>query len=144
MTPLENVLSRLEKVRKGHDGQYMTLCPAHDDKGPSLSLRETPEGAVLLHCFAGCEVADVVANMGLELHDLYPASERPPGTPKRLARLLTDRQALNLLADEATLVAVAAGNVGHGLVLSSVDKDSVLKAAGYINYVRHAAMGSPS
>lgn len=31
---------------------YMARCPNHDDKNPSLSIRETENGRILLHCFA--------------------------------------------------------------------------------------------
>lgn len=31
---------------------FMALCPNHADKNPSLSVRETESGRILLHCFA--------------------------------------------------------------------------------------------
>ena len=31
---------------------YMAICPNHADKNPSLSVRETENGRILLHCFA--------------------------------------------------------------------------------------------
>ena len=113
MSPIDQVLPLLTKVRRRQPGQWSACCPAHEDKGPSLSLRETPEGTVLLHCFAGCAVADVAAAMGLELHDLFPPKDRPATAPMRTAKLLTPAQALDLLHDEAQLVGVCAG---HGSV----------------------------
>jgi DNA primase len=38
----------------------MARCPAHDDRTPSLSIREV-EGKVLIHCHAGCSQRDVIA-----------------------------------------------------------------------------------
>ena len=38
----------------------MARCPSHDDKNPSLSLRDV-DGKMLVHCHAGCEQAAVVA-----------------------------------------------------------------------------------
>ena len=44
-------------------------CPAHDDHGPSLSVR-LGERAILFHCFAGCDTRDVlVALRRRKLHD---------------------------------------------------------------------------
>ncbi len=137
MTPIDTILARLEKVRKRQDGQWSARCPAHADKSPSLSVRETPEGAVLLYCHAACPVAEIVASVGLELHDLFPPRNTPLGAPRRLPRLLTDAQGLDLLADESMVVAVAAGNVGQGVLLSQADRDRVMKAAGRINWIRH-------
>lgn len=142
MSPTEIILSRLEQVRQRQPGQWSARCPSHADKGPSLSVRESTDGAVLLHCFAGCSAGDVVASIGLELHDLFPPREQLPGAPKRLARLLSATQALELLAEEALLVAIAAGNVGHCVTLGTHDTDRLIKAAGRINWMRHEAGGS--
>ncbi len=135
--PIETLLPLLEKVRQRQNGQWSARCPAHDDKGPSLSVRETPEGSVLLHCFGGCSVTEIVGAVGLNLSDLFPPREVPPGAPRRLPRLLTDAQGLDLLADESMVAAVAAGNVGQGVLLSKADRDRVIKAAGRINWIRH-------
>ncbi len=137
MSPIDQVLPLLTKVRQRQSGQWSACCPAHDDKGPSLSVRENTDGAVLIYCHAGCEVAEIVGAMGLDMADLFPPRDTPPGTPKRTPRLLTASQALDLLADESLLVAVAAANVGHGVALTTVDKARVLVAAGKINYLRH-------
>ena len=40
-----------------------------------------------------------------------------------------------MLAVEATLVAIAAGNVAHGVVLGEVDRKRVLQSAGRINRI---------
>jgi putative DNA primase/helicase len=37
-------------------------CPCHDDRTPSLTLRDGDEpGRILLHCFAGCDHRDILA-----------------------------------------------------------------------------------
>jgi hypothetical protein len=141
LTPIENVLGRVELARPRQPGQVSARCPAHADKGPSLSIRETPEGAVLLHCFAGCSVQEIVSAMGLELHELFPPRERPANAPKRIARLLTAPQALELLESEAQFVGIVAGNIGNGVTLTDDDRNRVQAAAGRIRYVRDQTMG---
>ncbi len=71
MRPVERILSGLDKVRTRGDSSWMACCPAHTDKNPSLSIKETQDGDVLLHCFAGCGVDDVLAALGLEMSDLF-------------------------------------------------------------------------
>jgi putative DNA primase/helicase len=39
---------------------WMARCPAHDDRKPSLSIRDGDDGKVLLRCHAGCEQAQVI------------------------------------------------------------------------------------
>lgn len=43
-------------------GAYGTAqCPAHDDRSPSLSLRDGTAGRILLRCYAGCSGGEVIA-----------------------------------------------------------------------------------
>jgi DNA primase len=53
MTPIEKVLSRLPGHRTTGDG-FKACCPSHEDRNPSLSIREADDGTVLLKCFGGC------------------------------------------------------------------------------------------
>jgi hypothetical protein len=50
-----DVLNRLHKVRKAGTRQWTALCPAHEDRNPSLSVGLGEHGRVLLTCHAGCE-----------------------------------------------------------------------------------------
>ena len=136
MNPIENTLSRLDKPRQRQPGQWSARCPAHPDKSPSLSVRETPDGAVLLHCFGGCETAEIVASLGLELSDLFPPRDKPTGTPKKIANLLTAGQALELLHTEATLIAIALTNVFKGTAVAETDMTRLRQAAGRIALLR--------
>jgi hypothetical protein len=71
MMPVDLVLDRLEGVRQRGDYYYQALCPAHEDRDPSLSVAEGEDGRALLKCFAGCDTEDVVAALGLEMTDLF-------------------------------------------------------------------------
>jgi putative DNA primase/helicase len=41
-------------------GAWIARCPAHDDRNPSLSIRDAADGTVLVHCHAGCEQTKVI------------------------------------------------------------------------------------
>jgi hypothetical protein len=70
LADFEQVLDRLEVASR--DGEKaMCFCPAHDDRNnPSLSIK-ADNGKLLLHCFAGCRLEDIVSEMGLEMKDLF-------------------------------------------------------------------------
>lgn len=68
---VDNLLSRLEAVKGGH-GRWIARCPAHDDRSPSLSIRELDDGRILVHCHSGCSPSDVTAAVGLGMTDLFP------------------------------------------------------------------------
>ena len=48
------------------------MCPVHNDNRSSLSVGEADDGRVLLKCFAGCQVEEIVGVLGLGLRDLFP------------------------------------------------------------------------
>jgi len=64
----------LKDVRRQGDG-YIARCPAHDDRTPSLSISKGEDGRILLHCWAGCATAAVLAALNLTWADLF--TERP-------------------------------------------------------------------
>jgi hypothetical protein len=72
MTPADRVLGALTGVRRSGPDRWSAVCPAHADRRPSLSIRELDDGRVLVHCFGGCPVDEVVAGLGLQLEDLFP------------------------------------------------------------------------
>src|SRR5437879_5166259 len=59
---IEDFLARLDGVRKSGQ-RYMARCPAHQDRNPSLSIREGERG-VLVRCFAGCSYQEIMAAIG--------------------------------------------------------------------------------
>lgn len=59
------------------DGRRSTLrCPSHEDRLPSLSMKLGAGGQILLYCFAGCELDDILDALGLELNDLFPSPRK--------------------------------------------------------------------
>jgi hypothetical protein len=77
MTTLEIVrIASGRSVAKG----WIARCPAHQDRLPSLSIREGREGRTLLRCFAGCDTSAITLALGLKLTDLFVAHDH------RLAR----------------------------------------------------------
>lgn len=93
MKPIEKILSRLH-YHQTRPGQYAARCPAHDDRSPSLGIRETEDGVVVMHCFSGCETSDVLASIGLSFPDLYPNDM--PGRSGPPSQETTDRWIVRL------------------------------------------------
>ncbi len=72
MKDIDSFISRLGNVRRTGEGKWLACCPAHNDRNPSLAIKYTDDGKILVHCFAGCEVDSIVTALGLELSDLMP------------------------------------------------------------------------
>jgi|TARA_R110000822_G_scaffold208402_1_gene344334 hypothetical protein len=51
-------------------GSYEALCPAHDDKTPSLCITQI-EGKTLLYCRSGCKAIEILDEMDLDWSALF-------------------------------------------------------------------------
>lgn len=129
MTPVEKMLGMLTKV-KGRNGSWTACCPAHNDKGPSLAIKETENGRVLLHCFAGCETLHVVQALGMDMTDLFPPTSRRDyssssgdysGEGKKTTFYASDL--MRIIAFEALVVSICAYDMSQGKKLSEVDRE---------------------
>lgn len=67
---LDDFLTLLRGVKSTGNGRYMALCPGHDDKNQSLSVKAA-DSKILLKCFAGCTSEAIVQALGLEVKDLF-------------------------------------------------------------------------
>ncbi len=121
----EDFISRLEKVRKAGDRSWSARCPAHADKSPSLRVTDT-DGALLIHCFAGCSAAEIVAAVGLNLSDLFP-----PRDPRERAIYARERFTKGTLKDlqfELSVAMIILGDLASGKPLKPADADRAQRA----------------
>lgn len=100
-----------------HGSYGKALCPAHNDKRPSLSI--TPgRDAVLFHCFAGCSQAAIMEALSKKGGYVRP-TERDPNPPQRrdLAPLARDlwSKALPLPGTPAQLY-LESRRLGHSTI----------------------------
>ena len=113
LSPLSRLLSRLDGIRERGNGQYMARCPAHGDRSPSLSIRELPDGTLLIRCFAGCDARAITEAVGLTLADLFPrkTTHHSGPVPRYRRPRLSAGDALRLVSHEAALAAVIASDL---------------------------------
>lgn len=125
------ILDRLDKVKENGPGRWLACCPAHQDRSPSLAVRETSDGTILMKCFAGCPTGDVLAAIGLELKDLFPQRDNDAYTAsKRPGERWVPRDVLAAVASEALIALLAAEAVHSGTLLSDDDRNRLAVAAG--------------
>lgn len=140
MSAIESLLSRLDKVKRGAGRNSWTArCPAHEDKGPSLSISYEGDGRILLHCFAGCEVDNVVGAVGMGLSDLMPPKDSyDPHTPTIKLRIPA-LDLLRVIKLEADIVIMAALMMSKGEALKAEDFDRLKTAYERIDYALERA-----
>src|SRR5690625_2463757 len=140
---VDRLLPRLDKLKETGAGTWMASCPAHDDRRPSLSIKQVDD-RVLVHCFAGCDASDVTAAVGLSLSDLFDeplAHHRTPLSEARRMRYSQAAEALRALRDEVFVVVLAADRLAAGHGLSSNDLTRLHQAHGRIMPAADIAAG---
>jgi hypothetical protein len=142
---VSQLLNRLEGVRRTGPGRWIAKCPAHEDRTPSLSIKLADDGRVLVHDFGGCSVEDVLAAVGLEVKDLFPPRDPPPGglRPRDGIPETRARDLIQLAAREATICAIVASDVleGRGTTVADCQRarQAVETIHGIAREVRHAS-----
>ncbi len=130
---IDTLLSRLQKVKRTGKDRWIACCPAHDDRSPSLSVMDD-NGKILIHCFGGCEVGDILAALGMEFTDLFPPRDedathaRDPVVYVGGSRF-TAADALRCLSNEAGMAVLMACDMAEGKVLSPAERDRLVKAS---------------
>lgn len=83
-TVLDAVRAANLKIMQGSNGAR-AQCPSHQSRGLSLALRPATkdDGPIGLKCFAGCEAADVLEAISLQLKDLYEPKDKRDWTPSK-------------------------------------------------------------
>lgn len=108
------LLDRLDRVKPTGRGTWLACCPAHEDRSPSLSVRELDDGRTLVHCFGGCAASEIVAAVGLELDALFPPRARTVTALPSERRPFPAADVLRATAHEALIVALVAGRIAAG------------------------------
>jgi 5S rRNA maturation endonuclease (ribonuclease M5) len=66
-----DILGKLDGVKRAAPHSWRARCPAHRDATPSLSITESVDGRTLVNCHAGCTPDSVMSALGLKLSDLF-------------------------------------------------------------------------
>jgi len=87
MQSVDEFLALLEKVKPSGKDRWMALCPAHNDRNPSLSVTALPD-KILVSCQSGCHINAVLAALKIEMSDLFFDSRKgkasAPQGPKEI------------------------------------------------------------
>jgi hypothetical protein len=129
---INDFLSYFEKSYRSGKDEYQCLCPAHNDKTASLSIKNLPDERILIHCFAGCAANDILGAVGLTFDDIVP---KRLGDFKPVSKPFNPYAVLKAISNETLLVALAGLEVANGKILPQEDKDRLMIA---VNRLREA------
>jgi hypothetical protein len=129
---IEDFVARLENVKTKGRGQYLCSCPAHADSDPSLAVTQTPNGKILVKCFAGCSALEIVHSMQLTLEDLFADAyqENPMAFAQR--EIASRRKVLDKIEYAKTYLGLVTAQLKAGQV---VDEKAIIKAYKLKNFL---------
>ena len=68
---VDEFIKHFDHVKKRLGGGYSAKCPGHNGQGNgSLSISQKDD-KILVHCFAGCDIADILNAVGLKKSSLF-------------------------------------------------------------------------
>jgi hypothetical protein len=126
---VDRLLSHLHKVKKTGPHRWTACCPSHDDRNPSLGIRDD-NGAIGVICRAGCTFFEIAAAVGMNPADFFPPRSSFNGRPVKNPFPATD--VLRSIQTEAMIVAVAASDIAKGVQLTEERKSRLMVAVGRI------------
>lgn len=127
--PIENLLPRLDKVKRTGPNRWIACSPARDDKHPSMAIRELDDGRILIHDFGGSTVNEILDAISLDISDLFPPRQTY-GKPER--RPFPAADVLRAIGYESLVVCAAAVTMMSGEPFTQTDRDRLILAASRI------------
>lgn len=127
---IEKLITRFSKARPTALNNWIACCPAHDDKQPSLAIKDAGNGMILLHCFAGCSLSDICSALNIEISDLMP--DQVVGHHFR-RQLFDPVTVLESLSEKATIFAIYASDVASGKQLTPEEKQKIFDISVLFN-----------
>ena len=139
---IETLISRLDGVKETGPGKYVSRCPSHDDRSPSLAIKDGDDGRVLIHCFAGCEPQSVLDAIGLTFSDIMPERCGAEHGYKPVRNRISPRDALATLDHESLVVAIIGADI---LTHKKVDESTWARLAQSVARINETrAMAAPA
>lgn len=136
MNAAARILDRLERVKQTGESRWIAACPAHSDKSPSLSIRATEDGRLLLHDFGGCETSAVLQALGLRVSDLFEKPLQHASRPSRLGIPAGDL--LELISFELDVAGILLAAIVEGQGCTELAWQRLAAASQRINAARSA------
>lgn len=133
MSNINILLNALTEFKQKGKGKYVALCPVHNEKTPSLHIKELPDDRIIMHCFGcGANGVDICKALGMDLDILFPEKLEHGKEYKRERKPFNANEILAALAHEAILLSIAANKIAKGERINPVDADRIGLAANRI------------
>ena len=133
---IDTLISRLDGVKETGAGKYLSRCPAHDDRSPSLAIKDGDDGRVLIHCFAGCDTENILTAIGMVFSDIMPERIGTEHHYRGRPNWIPAKDALATLDHESLVVAIIGADFLEHREIDESTWDRLGQAVHRINSTR--------
>lgn len=139
--PVEILLSRLQKVRSLGANRWLACCPAHDDRRPSLRIRDD-DGRILVRCMShGCGFVDIVTALGMSASDFFPPGPAPINGIRPIRKPFFPSDVFETARFEVAVASMIARDIYIAEQVSEDEYDRLLLSMSRLNRIAEAAYG---
>lgn len=68
---INNLLERLERVKQTSSDSWRCQCPCNHSSPSQMTIKELPDGRILIHCFAGHSPVEIMQAIDMSVSDLF-------------------------------------------------------------------------
>lgn len=137
---IEEILSRLDKVKRSGPNNWMACCPAHDDRSPSMTIHAADDGRIAVFCHAGCSFEEIKDAVGLGWEPWFPPKQAEDRAPL-IRRPFPAGDVLEALAAEVQIVTLICCDMHKKKEISEDDYTRLWVAYERIEEGRRLALG---
>lgn len=101
---IDNLLNKLDKVKRTSSNSYRACCPGHQGTNPTaLSISVVDDGRILMNCHRGCSIDEILGSIGMDINDLFPdgAIANHAG---RIKQAFNPKDVLAAMHEEASII----------------------------------------
>lgn len=120
MSQVDDILAKLDGVRKRGKNRWFARCPVHNEKTGSLSIQENPDGRVLMYCFGcGANFPEICKAIGYEYRRTPWIEDTRSLTPSGFHV----REVARAMRDELSVAWILLTDIAGGKVLGKDDRE---------------------
>lgn len=121
----ESIARGLDKPRK-RGRSWMACCPnpSHEDRNPSFSITDSPDGKVLVKCFSGCSQEAVIE--ALRARGLWPAA-----TPRQRYQA-EQRERRQNIEHHRLILEIARADMKNGKVITGQMRKEIRQSVDFL------------
>jgi hypothetical protein len=124
---IDNLLSRLPSAKRTSKDTWRCACPAHQGTNKTALSIKNDNGKILINCFHGCSVLDVLGAVGLDMTDLFEDDVRSDykttASVKPHEVKFYPRDLLSMIDFELKIVMLGLFQLDKGITLTQEDRD---------------------